>query len=452
MAFLKTVGLRSIVLYILLAVFLGGVGYLVVNLFLNGRTWAMQPYNGHLGSQMGDILDCDGAVLATSKEGERQYSEDATVRRALLHTIGDTAGYIGTGVQSTMGGKLTGYNFITGLNQTPFSQLGSTVTLTVDQDVCAAAYTAMDGHNGAAILYNYENGDILCKVSAPSFDPSDVPEDLETNDAYKGAYLDNTLSSSFTPGSIFKLVTVAAAMEKWPEDWSSRTYDCWGAQDVGGSDITCLHGESHGTQDAFSAMGNSCNIYFAQLANDVGRDSLQKKAEDMGFNQEFTFDGVAVAKSTIDLSSANANQLGWAGVGQYTVLANPYHMMVLAGAIANGGAYTQPRLADNPNLLSGLVQPGDRKLVTAVEASQLKSLMRSDVENYYGDWLFPEGMAVCAKTGTGEVGEGKGPNCWMMGFCDSSQYPYAFAVVVEEGTGGIETAGAVVSAMLQALV
>jgi peptidoglycan glycosyltransferase len=448
---LKTVGFRSIVLYILLAVFIGGVGYLVANMFLHGRQWVMQPYNAHLSGQMGDIKDRDGNLLATSQDGGRVYSENDTVRRALLHTIGDTAGFIGTGVQSVMGDKLTGYNFITGLNDTVFSRMGSGLTLTVSQDACTAAYNAMAGRNGAAILYNYENGDILCKVSAPTFDPAFVPEDIETNDAYKGAYLDKPLSASFTPGSIFKIITAAAAMEKWPDSWSERTYECWGAENIGGSDITCLHGEAHGSQDMFAAMGNSCNIYFAHLANDIGGGALQKKAEEMGFNQSFDFNGVNVTKSTLDLTGANANQIGWAAVGQYTVLANPYHMMALMGAVAKDGSYTQPRLTEGGDIFSGLAASGDRKLMSAETARQLKTLLRGDVENYYGDWMFPQGMAVCAKTGTGEVGEGKAPNCWMVGFCDSTQYPYAFAVVVEEGEGGIETAGVLVSAMLQAL-
>ena len=124
--------------------------------------------------------------------------------------------------------------------------------------------------------------------------------------------------------------------------------------------------------------------------------------------------------------------------------------MVLMGAIANGGEYVQPRLVQGTDLLEGL-SAGSRQLVSSQEASQLKELMRSDVEYYYGDYLFPEGMNVCAKTGTGEVGDDKGPNCWMVGFCDSTTYPYAFAVVVEDGAGGIESAGSVVSAVLSAL-
>lgn len=453
---MKTVGFRSIVLYILLFAFLGGTGYLVVNLFLHGNQWAMQPYNGHIYAEsstvkMGDIKDKNGNLLATTEDGRRLYSESETVRRALLHTVGDPYGNISTSVEYTMRSKLTGYNVITGLNDTFLNSLGRNLDLTVDQNACVAAYNALDGHNGAVIVYNYKTGDILCKVSAPTFDPASVPEDIDENDAYKGAYLDHTLASSFTPGSIFKIVTAAAAMEKWPDSWSERTYECSGSTEIGGDSITCLNDEAHGTQDMFAALGNSCNVYFAHLANDIGGEALQKKAEDMGFNKQLTFGTVPVSESTIDLSKANANQLGWAGVGQYTVLSNPYHMMALMGAVAGGGDYVQPRLTKDANLFSSLIPGESRELVTASEAAQLKTLLRSNVENYYGDWLFPEGMNVCAKTGTGEVGEGKAPNCWMVGFCDSEDYPYAFAVLVEEGAGGIESAGTVASAVLNAL-
>ena len=448
---MRTTGFRSMVLYLLLACFVGGVVYLGVNLFLHGGQWAMQPYNGHISSSLGNISDRSGNVLATSTEEGRTYSDSETVRRALLHTVGDPYGYISTSVEYTMRDKLTGYNLITGLNDTIFNRMGSDIALTVDQNACAAAYNALGGKNGAVLVYNYQTGEILVKVSAPGFDPAYIPEDLETNEAYKGVYLDNTLSSSFTPGSIFKIVTAAAAMEKWPDTWSQWTHTCTGSENIGGSDVTCLYGAAHGDQDMFSAMGNSCNVFFASLATEIGAQALQAKAEEMGFGREFSLGSVPTAQSEIDLSAANQNQLAWAGVGQYTVLSNPYHMMVLMGAIANGGEYVQPRLTQESQLFSGLLPGEDRTLVTAAEAQNLTQLLRGDVENYYGDWLFPTGMNVCAKTGTGEVGEGKAPNCWMVGFCDSVDYPYAFAILVEEGTGGIESAGSVASAVMNAL-
>ncbi len=448
---MKTVGLRSIVLYILLFAFLGGVGWLVLNLFIRGSQWAAQPYNAHIyvDGSLGDIEDRDGNVLAHTENGQRTYSESETTRRALLHTVGDTKGFISTSIQYTLQDKLTGYNPIFGLNRTVFSDLGSTVKLTLDSGACTAAYNAMEGHNGGAIFYNYKTGDILCKVSAPGYDPMNVPENIDSDPEYKGAYLDNTLSGAFTPGSTFKLVTSLAAMEKWPDTWTELYYDCYESEEIGGSNITCLG--YHGEQDMQTALGNSCNLYFAKLANDIGAEDLQKTAEKLGFNKSLDFSSIEIAESECKLSGANPNQLGWAGVGQHTVLVNPYHMMTVMGAIANGGTYVQPRLTEDGGLFGGGSAPGG-SLMTAAQANNLKAMMRDTVSGYYGDWLFPEGLNVCAKTGTGEVSETQEPNCWMVGFCDNDSYPIAFAVLVEESNNSLGAAGGVVSAVLKELI
>ena len=451
---MKKIEKRALLCLLLAAALLLGSGLFVFRFVKNGGRWVSFAANRHLYNRQGQlsvgrVLDRDGDVLSwTEEDGTRRWYDNSTVRKATLHAVGDAQGNIGTGALVAFADQLSGYNLLTGA----YSPLGAgnDLYLTLDARYNYIAYEALAGRKGAVGVYNYETGEILAKVSAPTFDPNAVPEDLETNEAYKGVYLDNTLSGSFTPGSIFKIVTVAAAMERYPDSWSSITYNCQGAVELAGSDITCLNGHAHGSQDMSAALGNSCNVYFAQLANDLGAEALQQKAEEMGFNTQIDFGSIPIAQSTIDLADTNANQLGWAGVGQYTVLTNPYHMMVLMGAIANGGAYVEPKLTQDSGLLEGL-SSGDRTLVTSTEAQNLKTLLRTNVESYYGDWLFPAGMNVCAKTGTGEVGEGKGPNCWMVGFCDSTVTPYAFAVVVEDGAGGIETAGSVASAVLTAL-
>ncbi len=452
---MKTVGYRSIVLYLLLVLFVGGLGFFGVRLLLQGDRWAMQPYNGHLYAEdspveMGAIRDREGDLLAGTVEGQRRYSDSETVRRALLHTVGDPDSNISTSVEYAMRAKLTGYNPVTGLNDTLLSRLGRDVSLTVEDSLCAAAYTALEGHRGAVLVYDYKTGEILCKVSAPTFDPADPPEDIEDDPAYRGVYLDNNLSCTFTPGSIFKLVTAAAAMEQWPDTWSERTYSCDGSLEIGGDLVTCLHGEAHGEQDLAQALGNSCNVYFGQLARDLGAAALEKKAAEMGFGKALFLEDMEIANLPVDLSSANENQLAWAGVGQYTVEANPFHMLCLMGAIANGGEFVQPRLTRDAPLF-GTLATEDRRLLPATQAANLKALLRQTVSDYYGDWLFPSGWNVCAKTGTGEVGDGKNPNCWMVGFCDDPTHPYAFAVLVEEGAGGMESAGSAASAVLKAL-
>lgn len=196
---MKTTGFRSFVLYILLLAFICGIGFFVFNLTINGAEWVSQPYNGHIysnGSSVssGTITDRNGMILAESRDGSRIYAESESVRRALLHTVGDSSGYISTSVQAVHRSKLTGYNLITGLNDTVFSSFGRDIKLSLDANACAAAYNAFGGRNGSAFMYNYKTGEVIAKVSAPTYDPMNVPSDLLENDAYNGVLLDHTLT------------------------------------------------------------------------------------------------------------------------------------------------------------------------------------------------------------------------------------------------------------------
>lgn len=444
---MRTIGKRSFVLYILLAAFIFGCAWFIISLFSNASEWASQPYNRHISlSAMGDITDRNGNVLAESQEGSRSYNDNPDVRRAFLHTVGDDNGSIATSVQATMHSKLSGYNFITGWAKTPISLATSgDVKLTVDMQTTMAAYNALGDKKGAAIMYNYKTGEILAKVSKPTFDPENTPEDILDNEAYEGVYIDRAISSSFTPGSIFKVVTLAASMDKFPSDWQSKTYVCEGSVNIGGSEVTCMG--NHGEVNAHQALGHSCNVYFASLAAEMGADALQDKAESFGFNKHLDFSGIKNAKSTVNLKGADANQVAWAGIGQYTDLANPYHILTLMGAIANEGTYVQPKISNSTSLFGG---NGSGKYMNAQQANELKNAMRIVVSDYYGDSFFPENMQVCAKTGTAEVGEDKGNNCWIAGFSSNPDTPYAFVVVVEDSSSALQTAGSIASEMLSA--
>ena len=80
---------------------------------------------------------------------------------------------------------------------------GGDIALTIDSSLCQQAMNLLGDRSGAVIIYNYLTGEVVCKASTPTFDPENIPEDIDTNDAYKGAYLDRTISSSFTPGLYF---------------------------------------------------------------------------------------------------------------------------------------------------------------------------------------------------------------------------------------------------------
>ena len=181
---MKTTGNRSLILYVLSIAFAAGLLFFLGEYLLQGGQWAVQPFNRHISggaSMTGQIVDRTGMVLSSSNGKERVYNDDASIRKATLHAVGDDAGYISSSAQYRYRSELTGYNLFTGLGSPFGNRLGSDVTLTLDAELCKTAYTALNGRKGAVLLCNYKTGEILCMVSTPSFDPANPPEDLLDN-------------------------------------------------------------------------------------------------------------------------------------------------------------------------------------------------------------------------------------------------------------------------------
>ncbi len=448
---MKTTGFRSSVLYLLLFGFIGGMAYLVISVLFSGESYINQPYNGHIFAAdttvvTGNIVDRNGVVLAESENGIRVYNENESIRKSLLHTVGDSSGFIGTSVQSSLRSDLIGYNFITGLNNIPSftGDSSNDIKLTIDSSLNATAYNALAGKNGAILVSNYETGEILAKVSAPGYDPMNIPSDLLENEMYEGVFLDNTISSSYTPGSVFKLVTAASAIENI-ENAENLVFNCQQTLNVDGSVVTCLG--YHGDIDMTQALGVSCNIYFAHLAQMLSADTLQQTAEEMGFNKAFSLPDFTTAESSINLIGASDLELSWASVGQHTVTMNPMNMLMIVHAIANDGEAVSPRITEQG--LFDAIGGNTTKLLDKETANSLEEMMRVTVRDYYGDYLFPN-LEFCAKTGTAEVG-GQNPNSWFVGFSSNPDKPYAVVIVVEEGGSGIGTAGNIASALMSML-
>ena len=239
-------------------------------------------------------------------------------------------GRIGTGALRVFSDKLTGYNFITGLYG--LSGKGNLLYLTIDSDVCAAAYRALDGRKGAVGIYNYITGDIVCLVSTPGFDPEDPPEITEENeDQYDGIYLNRFLLSAYTPGSIFKIVTSAAAID-CIGDIEDRVFSCTGSMIIDGVEITCPH--AHGDVDFQEALTVSCNCAFAQIADELGSTNLFAYAESAGLLNPLDVSGIKTQTGSIDLNNISDGELAWAGIGQHKDLVNPCAFMYYMGSIA----------------------------------------------------------------------------------------------------------------------
>ena len=448
---MKRILKRSTLILVFTLLFIGGASFFCVELVFNADDWANQPYNAHISGnggleQAGAVYDRNGTVLAKTQGTDRVYNENYSVRVGLLHTVGDNSLNISTAVQSKYRSQLTGYSLIWGLNMPQSLRTSHDITLTVDANASAAAYDALSayGKQGACVVYNYKTGEVISSVSTYSYDPEAPPEINEDNEhEYEGVYLDHVLSSSYTPGSIFKLVTAAAAIENIP-DLFERTWYCEGHEDIGGAEVRCVDGEAHGTLDFYGALEHSCNIVFAELAVELGPEKMTAAAEKMGINLSYEIDDVSTAKGHYDVSKATTNELAWSGVGQYNDEVNPMQMAILCGAIANGGNSVNPTyIKSGTGDLLKMIGLNDTKSRELLKSSTASTLSQSMPSYTFGS------LSVRAKTGTAEVGDEKSPNAWMVGFSTDEDCPLAFACVVEDAGFGSQYARPVAENAMQ---
>ena len=446
---------RAYFLYLFIIAFIVGLGFMFASFYIHGGEWSSNLVNRHIYSNgqlasAGTIYDTNGTALVYSKDGYRIYNDDKTIRKATLHAVGDNSSFIATGVQYVYSSKLSGYDFVNGVYNLKKYNRGNDINLTLDADVCKTAYNALDGRKGTVDVYNYKTGEIICMVSTPTYDPENKPSDMDGNDAYEGVYLNRFISGQYTPGSIFKVVTAISALENIP-DIQSRTFECTGKYHTSTGDVEC--NGVHGTVTFEEALNHSCNSAFAEITLELGAEKIMATAGELGFNTKDKIGEITLSKSSFDVSSANSVDLGWAGIGQYTTMVNPCHMLTLMGAIANGGTAVKPYFVKN------MVSPSDEvtelgkaemsKIITLDSgiANTVADMMRSNVVNYYGDYRFPD-LQMCGKTGTAQIDNGES-HSWFVGFSKDPETPYAVVCVVENSGFGLSAAGPVVNTVMQ---
>lgn len=441
---MKQLGYRAIMVLCFILLLAGGTTLFCTRYVSDGGDWAASKVNSGVYEngklRRGAIYDRDGDLLLDAVSGS--YADSGAVRKSTLHLIGDRAGNISASATKLMADRLVGFNPVMGT-----AMGGHDVFLTVEASLNAAAYQALDGRKGAVAIYNYRTGEVLCSVSTPTFDPEKPPKEIEGNSKYEGVYLNRVFSGLYTPGSVFKIVTTAAALEQIG-DIESRSFTCSGSLAMGDHTITCP--KAHGEMDFARALAKSCNCVYATLAVELGGETLQKYAQSAGLTERMDVSGIKTAAGSYTIADSEAD-LGWSGVGQYKTLVNPAAMLRLMGAIGNDGVGVTPRLLLKETVESGRTvaagRSGSERIWRAETCEKLTALMRNTVVVEYGAEKFGA-LNVCAKSGTAEVGEGKRPHSWFVGFVDDENCPLAFSVIVENGGSGSAVAGSIVAKLL----
>ena len=206
---------RAGITMIIAMVLLAGFGFFLAEYFTQADEWAVFPGSPHVynGSNIGCGITTDrDGVLLLDLSGNRVYSPDVMLRKSTVHWLGDRKGSVSAPALSYYATQLAGYNVVSGLYS--YAGAGGTAKLTLSAKVQAAALEAMGSYRGTVSVYNYKTGELLCAVTTPNFDPDNPPVVNEADPGeFEGLYVNRFTQSVYIPGSIFKIVTLAAALE-----------------------------------------------------------------------------------------------------------------------------------------------------------------------------------------------------------------------------------------------
>ena len=443
---------RAKILLALILVFTVGIGLFLAEYFIKAGDWILFPGSPHLYSAgnlgCGIVTDRDGVLLMDMRDN-RLYAPNETLRKATVHWLGDRQGNISAPALSNYAMQIAGFNVINGVYT--YGGDGGKARVTLSAQAQIAALEAMGDYKGTVAVYNYQTGELICCVTTPSYDPDSPPDvSQDFQGAYDGVYLNRFTQSVYIPGSIFKIVTTAAALESIP-DIMEQTFTCEGSMMLGVDTVNCTG--VHGNMNLKQAFAYSCNCAFAQLSLQLGATALERYAQQFGVLNSISFDGIQTAKGNISAVGAADVQVAWSGIGQHRDQVNPCAFLNFVGAIANDGVVTSPYLvsqvtAGGKTTYRAEGEDGQR-IMSSQTANMLQDFMRNNVQSFYGDSYFPE-MTICAKSGTAEVGGELLPNGTFAGFSADKNVPLAFVIFVENSGSGSNVCLPILSKVLAA--
>ncbi|MGC3995327.1 MAG: penicillin-binding protein 2 [Propionicimonas sp.] len=334
------------------------------------------------------------------------------------------------------------------------SQRGGTVETTLDAKAQKAAWDALDGRKGAVVAIDYKTGAIKALVTYPSYDPNDLAtHDLAAStkawdklNADSSRPLANRATKEiYAPGSTFKLVTAAAALDSGMDAdtiLDASSYKLPGStkvisQNCGGTKITLTQ-----------ALETSCNPAFARLGAELGDDAIREQAEKFGFGTAFLSDiGSSASVFPDDLDAA---QTAMSAIGEYETQASPLQMAMVSAAIANDGVVMDPyivdQVLDNDLKVVSQTRPQQQSVaLSSGNSSELKKMMVQVVENGTGYRAQIPGVTVGGKTGTARTSSERNPYAWFTAWADDPSVAVC-AFVEDADIPATEIAGGAVAA------
>jgi peptidoglycan glycosyltransferase len=347
---------------------------------------------------------------------------------------------------------------------------GGNVVLTIDAAAQDAAYAGLKGQTGAVVALDPRTGKILALASSPSYDPSRLTshDTAAVAAAWKqlnadplSPLVDRALSATYPPGSLFKIVTSAAALGSGdtpstviPAPHQLTLPQTTNPLDNFGNEVCAKSGQ----MTLADALRISCNTAFGALGLKLGANALQTEAEAFGINDPSLTVPIPTATSVFPANLQPNWQTAQAAIGQFDVRITPLQAAMIAAAVANKGTLMKPYLVDQilgPDvaLISQTKPEVLKQTMTPQVATQLTQMMVGVVANGTGTAAQISGVQVAGKTGTAQHGANTTPHAWFIAFAPAQNPVVAVAVLVENGGAlGSEATGGKVAAPIAAQV
>ena len=443
----------------------------------NKRLWAKR--NEVL---RGTIYDRNENALTNSiRIDEDNQSREYVYGDLFVHALGYIDERFGiTGLEDKFDSELSTYNgFSNGIRnfinnfdlKSAFEnrdeeKVGNGIITTLDYNIQKAAYDAMGDLKGAVVAINPKTGEILAMVSKPTYDPSNLEQVIE--DANSGAdteskLLNRAINGIYPPGSVFKTVTLAAALESNPDVVNETFHDTGKIEFADGTSLSNYMNQAHGDINLQMAYRVSSNYVFGTLAMELGNAKLKEVAERFGFNSRINGVGLSISQSSFPtLSEDELGNIAQSGIGQGSVLSTPMQMAIVAATVANDGVLMQPKLVNkivdkDGNTIKNIDNKALKEdVISSDVANTIKEYMGYLVSNNLYRWPAFEGTNAGGKTGTAdymlEDGSEGIPHGWFISVAPLDDPQIAVAVIVEEGENGAGSAAYIASEVVRTAV
>lgn len=440
----------NVVTYLFLAIFLGMIAYFVYFMVVESENFINNEYNKlqtlfEEDVVKGEIITSDGYVIAeTVTDDEGNAYRNYPYGNMFAHVTGYSSN-VRTGLEKQLNFTLLRSHafFVEQLmcDLTNEKKIGDNVITTIRYDLQEAAYQALGNYDGAVVVMEPSTGKILAMVSKPTYNPNTIEADWESLQEGSALY-NRATQGQYTPGSVFKMMTLLAYVESNPDTYKDYTYECTGEITINNKTIHCASNKKHGTVDLKTSFAKSCNTSFANMMQSIDEEVMQKLCNSLLFNQNLpiAFES-SVSSFAISESDENALKMDTA-IGQGKTLVSPLHMAMLASAVCNDGVAMRPYMVDEVENYKGITveEIKAKEYKTLFNENQigiLQEFMRGTVEEGTASRLMKDTYTAYGKTGTAQTtNDLDKTNAWFVGYAENDEKEIAIAVIVEDsGTG-----------------